>query len=194
MSAKPRPSHPRATYADVLALPPHLCGEIIAGELVVSPRPSPQHIETASALGYVIGGPFRFGKGGPGGWWIEDEPELRLGVDPDFDPVVPDLAGWRKERMPHLPTTSWFELVPDWICEVLSPSTSAIDRADKMPYYARAGTRHAWLVDPMLFTVEVYRLLDDGGWRLVTTHRGDAVVRAEPFDAVEIDLALLWGR
>lgn len=194
MSASARPAKRRPTYADVEALPPHVVGEIIAGELVVSPRPSPPHAQTASALGFVIGGPFGFGAGGPGGWWIVDEPELRLGIDPDFDPVVPDLAGWRRERMPHLPQTSWFDGVPDWICEVLSPSTEATDRADKLPFYARAGVRHAWLVDPILFTVEICRLLDDGGWRLVATHRGNVTVRAEPFDAVEINLALLWER
>ncbi len=183
----------RPTYADIEALPDNVVGEIIAGELIVNPRPAPRHTHAASVLGGVIVGPFGRGAGGPGGWWIEDEPELRLGVDPDYEPLVPDLAGWRRERMPSLPTTAWFDATPDWVCEVLSPSTAALDRAEKMPFYARARVAHAWLVDPILATLEIYRL-DGEGWRMVKTHRGDIKVRAEPFDALEIDLAWLWER
>lgn len=122
-----------------------------------------------------------------------DEPELHLGLDPDFEAVVPDLAGWRREKMPSLPTTAWFEIVPDWVCELLAPSTAALDRAEKLPFYARARVGHAWLADPLLATLEVYRL-DGDGWRMVKTFRGDVKVRVEPFDAVEIDLAWLWER
>jgi Uma2 family endonuclease len=187
------PAPGRPTFADIDALPEHVVGEIIGGELVVMPRPAPPHTEAASVLGAALIGPFRLGLNGPGGWWIEDEPELRLGIDPDMEPIVPDLAGWTRERMPHLPDTAWFGLEPDWVCEVLSPRTEATDRADKMPFYARAGVRHAWLVDPVLFTLEVFRL-DAGGWRLVTVQRGAAKVRLEPFDAVELDLGWLWER
>lgn len=185
------PASKRATYADVLAAPEHVIAEIINGELVVSPRPAPAHARAASVLGDVLGGPFDRGAGGPGGWWILYEPELHL-QRPE-EPIVPDLAGWRTQRMPALPDTAYFSLAPDWVCEVLSPATAARDRADKMPIYAHAGVDHAWLVDPLLETLEV--LVRDGSqWRLAVTYRGSQSVRAEPFDAVEIDLAPLWRR
>ena len=193
MTRVPALSGRRATYADIEALPDHVVGEIIAGELVVSPRPAPLHTHAASVLGGFIVGPFGRGAGGPGGWRIEFEPELRLGVDPEFDPIVPDFAGWRRETMPSLPTTAWFGIAPDWVCEVLSPSTAAVDRAEKMPFYARARVGHAWLVDPILTTLEVYRL-DGESWRMVKTYRGDVTIRAEPFEAVEIDLVWVWER
>lgn len=182
----------RPSYADIEALPEHLTGEIVAGELRVSPRPAPPHIYFASAMGGQLSGPFGFGRGGPGGWWILDEPELHLDVDPDYEVVVPDLAGWRRSRMRVLPQTAWFGSVPDWVCEVLSPNTAAMDRTEKMPFYARAGLAHAWLVDPLLCTLEVHRL-DGDTYRVVKTFRGNVSVRAEPFDAIEIDLAPLWA-
>jgi Uma2 family endonuclease len=138
-------------------------------------------------------GPFRFGHGGPGGWIILDEPELHLGPEDDRDVVVPDLAGWRRERMPEMPDTAFITLAPDWLCEVLSRSTETHDRATKMPIYAREKVTHTWLLDPIAQTLEVYRLKADG-WRLVATHKQDAKVRAEPFEAFELDLALLWAR
>src|SRR5688572_17440640 len=134
----------RATYADFDAVPPNRVAEIINGELRTTPRPAPPHAEAASVLGGELHGPFRKGIGGPGGWRILDEPELHL----QADILVPDLAGWRRGRMPHLPQTAYFELPPDWVCEVLSPSTEAVDRADKMPIYAREGIPYAWLLDP----------------------------------------------
>src|SRR5262249_37785384 len=120
-------------------------------------------------------------------WLILDEPELHLGADV----LVPDLAGWRRERVAEVPDLAAFELPPDWICEVLSPSTSAHDRADKLPIYARAGTTHAWLIDPAPQTLEVLRR-SDRQWTIIATYRGDAKVRAEPFDAIELDLSTLW--
>lgn len=179
----------RATYADLEAVPSHLVAEIINGELRTLPRPAPPHTEAASALGGELHGPFRRGIGGPGGWRILDEPEFHLGPDV----LVPDLAGWRLERMPRLPQTAFFELPPDWVCEVLSPSTAADDRADKMPIYAREGVRYAWLVDPILQTLEVFVLTAERQWILLSVYRGNARVRAEPFDAVELDIALLWA-
>jgi Uma2 family endonuclease len=182
------------TFRDVIdALPEHLTGQVIGGRLVVLPRPGPPHLNATGALGRRIGGPFQDGLGGPGGWWVLQEPELSLGVDPDFDPVSPDLAGWRRERMARLPSTAAFSLPPDWVCEVLSPSTEVHDRAEKMPFYARAGVGHAWLVDPVERTLEAFRL-DGRTFRPVASHRGDAIVRVEPFEAVEIDLSYLWGR
>ncbi|MGZ3455258.1 MAG: Uma2 family endonuclease, partial [Polyangiales bacterium] len=127
--------------------------------------------------------------GGPGGWWILFEPELHF---LSGDIVVPDIAGWRLERMPELPTTAYFTLSPDWICEVLSPSTAAEDRADKMPIYADAGVSHAWLIDPLVRTLEVMRL-EQGRWFVRAAFRGDSVVRAEPFESIELSLADLWS-
>ena len=182
-----RPDRP-ATYADIEALPEHLVGEIVAGSLHVSPRPAAIHARAASKLGGQLDGPFDSGRGGPGGWIILDEPELHL-VE---DVVVPDLAGWRRERMPELPVVKWFELAPDWVCEVLSPSTHGFDRVEKLQVSARAGVRHAWLVDPEARSLEIYRL-ENGLWLRVGAHK-EGLVRAEPFDAIELELAALWAR
>ncbi len=183
-----RPATRRATYEDLLKVPAHLVAEIIDGELITSPRPAPAHALAGSALGVEIMGPFQFGRGGPGGWWILDEPELHLHADI----VVPDLAGWRRARMPAMPSTAFFEIAPDWVCEILSPGTEADDRSRKMPIYARERVQHAWIVNPLLRTVESYAL-EDGRWTLLSTFKGNAKIRTVPFDAVEIDLAVLWA-
>jgi Uma2 family endonuclease len=177
-----------ASYADLEALPEHVVGELIDGELHASPRPAAPHTVAASRLGGELTGPFDRGRGGPGGWLLLDEPELHLGEDV----LVPDLAGWRRERMPRPPRTAAFTLAPDWVCEVLSPSTVALDRAVKLPVYAREGVRHVWLIDPEARTLEVFRL-DGTGYRLLVTHSGPAHVRAEPLEALELELAFLWG-
>jgi len=122
-----------ATYADLQALPEHVVGELISGELHISPRPAAPHTVAASRLGGGLSGPFDEGRGGPGGWIILDEPELHFGEDV----LVPDLAGWRRERMPRPPRAAAFTLAPDWVCEVLSPSTAALDRGIKLPVYGR---------------------------------------------------------
>lgn len=181
-------SRRRATYAEIESLPEGQVGEIVDGELIVTPRPAPIHARAASRLGMKLGPPFDIGDGGPGGWWILDEPELHLGEDV----LVPDLAGWKREHLPELPRQAWFELAPDWICEVLSPSTARHDRADKLGAYGRHNVSHAWLVDPIVRTLEVLRL-QGKAWMVVVVFSGDQVVRAEPFDAIEIDLLLLWG-
>lgn len=179
----------RATYEDVLAAPPHMVAEIIDGELELQPRPASLHAAAATALGEELGPPFKRGRGGPGGWLILYEPELHLGADI----LVPDLAGWRRERMPEMPDAAYFELAPDWVCEVLSPSTYAKDRGRKLPIYARERVHHAWLVEPRAQLLEVLRL-DEGSYRITATYEGDAKVRAFPFDAIELDLAVLWAR
>ncbi len=183
------PAVRNATYQDILALPGNLVGEILQGQLYTHPRPAPRHAQAYSALGYAVGGTFGGGVGGPGGWWIIDEPELHLGADI----VVPDLAGWRRERMPALPETAWFELAPDWACEILSPSTARTDRALKMPLYAREGVPHLWLVDPDAHTLEVYRLQDDGHWLLLDTLKENDPVKQPPFDAITFALESLWA-
>jgi Uma2 family endonuclease len=134
------PAKRRATYQDVLDAPPHKVAEIVDGVLHLSPRPAMPQAQASSAIGGELTGPFQRGRGGPGGWLIIDEPELHLHADI----LVPDLAGWRRERMPKLPNAPYVTLAPDWICEVLSPSTSRLDRAEKLPVYAREGVRHAW--------------------------------------------------
>jgi Uma2 family endonuclease len=176
-----------ATYADLLAVPDHLVAEILDGELYTSPRPAPRHADAGSGLGGALRGPFDRGRGGPGGWRILFEPELHLGRDI----LVPDLAGWRRERMPRLPDEAFFAMPQDWVCEVLSPSTAAMDRVKKLAIYAREQVTHAWLVDPLAQTLEVLRL-EGGRWTIVSTWAGATTVRAEPFDALELDLTLLW--
>ena len=176
-----------ATYQDVLDAPEHKVAEIIAGELHLSPGPGAPHTAVASAIGYELGPPFNNGRGGPGGWIILDEPELHLGEDI----LVPDLAGWRRERMPFVPDQPFFTLPPDWICEVLSKSTERRDRLDKLPIYARAGVGHAWLVNPFARCIEVFRR-SGAQWVTAGGYTGPARARIEPFDAIEIDLANLW--
>ncbi|MCC6998874.1 MAG: Uma2 family endonuclease [Deltaproteobacteria bacterium] len=177
-----------ATYEDVLAAPEHTVAEIVSGDLIVSPRPRPRHAHAAGMLFGDLSGSYGFKGGGPGGWWIFFEPELHLGNDV----LVPDLAGYRTERMSALPDEAWFSLVPDWICEVLSPGTGRLDRTRKLPIYARHGVNWAWLVDPNERTLEVLRS-DDQLWTVIAVHGDDDLVRAEPFPALEIDLLALWG-
>ena len=183
-----RPSRP-ARYADIEALPENVVGEILNGILYTHARPATPHAQAATTLGEELGPPFKRGRGGPGGWVILWEPELHL-VE---DVVVPDLAGWRRERMPELPHAPAITLAPDWLCEVVSPSTESVDRAVKMPIFARLGVAHVWLVNPLAQTLEIYRL-DGETYRLDGTHAADAKVRAEPFDAIELELAVLWAR
>jgi Uma2 family endonuclease len=183
------PARRRASYEDLLAVPAPLVAEIIDGVLITHPRPAAPHARAASRLGSELAGPFDRGKGGPGGWVILDEPELHL----RGNVLVPDLGGWRRARMPRIPMeAAAFELAPDWVCEVLSPSTAATDRADKVPVYAAEGVSHVWLVDPLLRTLEVLRL-DGDTYRAVSTHRDDQLVRAEPFAEFELELAALWA-
>lgn len=182
------PARKRATYADLLALPPHVTGEIVDGELVALPRPRVRHAGVASALSDELGPPFRRGRGGPGGWLLLFEPELHLGEDI----VVPDLAGFHRTRLPELPDVAFLEMAPDWICEVLSPSTARMDRVGKRRIYARERVTHYWMIEPEARTLEVGRL-DGDSYRVVLSAAADERVRAEPFDAIELDLALLWS-
>ncbi|HEV7733448.1 MAG TPA: Uma2 family endonuclease [Candidatus Binatia bacterium] len=183
-------SRRRATYEDLMQVPENLVAEIIDGELVTSPRPSSPHALAAMGIGAGLFDRFHGPPGGssaPGGWWILFEPELHLGADV----LVPDLAAWRRDRMPVFQNVAAFTLAPDWVCEVISPSTGRIDRSRKMGIYARDGVGHLWFVDPTPCTLEVYRL-EGGRWIVLANHGGPVTVRAEPFDAVDVDLRRWW--
>jgi Uma2 family endonuclease len=179
----------QALYDAYCAVPEHQRAEIIDGTLYVSPKLAPRHANAKTVLGSELNSAFQRGRGGPGGWWILFGPELHLVA---LEPMTPDIAGWRVERMPALPETAFFTLEPDWICEVLSRSTEAVDRTKKLPIYAAHGVAHVWLIDPIAKTLEVHTLGDDRRWRDVRIYEGDARVRAEPFAAIELDLAELW--
>lgn len=178
----------KATYDDVLAAPEHKVAEILDGELFLSPRPASPHARASSRLGAVLDAFDDEGSASrPGGWLLLFEPELHL----RSDVVVPDIAGWRRERMPRLADVPWFDLAPDWLCETLSPSTARIDRTRKLRIYARENVRHVWLLDPLARTLEVLAL-DGDRWVVAENHGGDDVVRAAPFAALELALARLW--
>lgn len=177
-----------ATYADIEALPPNMVGQILYGSLFAHPRPAPKHARAASTLGVEIGAPFDRGTGGPGGWIILDEPELHLADHV----VVPDIAGWRRERLPQLPETAYIETPPDWICEVLSPSTARIDRTDKLAIYAEFAVTHCWYVDPDARTLEVFELTD-GKWLRLAAFKNAEAVTAAPFEAHTFALDVLWA-
>jgi len=173
-----------ALYRSLEALPEGLTGEILNGQIHAQSRPSGAHVKAGSLLGRKLPG-----NGGLDGWWILDEPEVHFVRN--IEVAVPDLAGWRCERMPYFPEDQRFEVVPDWICEILSPSTASRDREVKMPLYAHYGVHYAWLIDPVKRTLETYRLAADA-W--IETGRFAAAdrVAVPPFEAVSLDLEALW--
>ncbi len=179
-----KPLKKGATYSDLYDVPEHFVAEIFDGELYASPRPALPHAHAASVLGNKLGA---FHRNGPGGWVIIDEPELHFGKDV----LVPDLAGWRRERLPTVPVAAYLTLAPCWVCEVLSPSTEPLDRGKKLRIYARESVLHAWLVDPLRQSLEAL-LLESGRWAPLATHEGAARVRVPPFDAIELELGALW--
>jgi Uma2 family endonuclease len=181
------PVRREATWEDLLSVPEGMVGEIVNGELVMHPRPAAPHLETASDLGGLLTGWFRFGRGGPGGWVIIDEPRVAFGRDIR----VPDLGGWRKERYQR-PTSGPYTVLPDFVAEVLSRGTAVEDRTEKLPLCARHGVPFLWLIDPVACSLEAYRL-ESAGYLLVIVARGRGVLRVPPFDAVELELELLWG-
>jgi Uma2 family endonuclease len=182
------PAIKTATYEDLQAVPANMVAEIIGGRLVTHPRPAPRHARASSLLGAELTIPFDAGRGGPGGWVNIDEPELHLGDHV----LVPDLAGWRRENMPELPQTAWFETPPDWICEVLSPSTARYDRLEKRDIYAKFGVSHLWFIDPDTKTLEAFELRERQ-WLLVATRANDDEVAIAPFAEVPFSLGALWG-
>lgn len=183
-----KPLKKDATYDDLRDVPDNFVAEMFDGELYASPRPAFPHTHAASVLEIDIGGPFHRGRNGPGGWVIVHEPELHF----DNDVLVPDLAGWRRERLPRLPVDPYLTLAPDWVCEVLSPSTEALDRGKKLRIYSRERVAYAWLVDPLRQTLEVLTLDEHREWKSHGVLEGRANVRAVPFDAIELELGALW--
>lgn len=183
----PQPKSRPATYADIEALPPHVVGEILFGALHAHPRPSPRHSRASSILGYELTGPFDRGRGGPGGWIFLGEPELHLGEHV----VVPDIAGWRRSRLTPFPDTAFIATPPEWVCEVLSPSTQRIDRTDKLAVYASFEVDHAWYVDPLARTLEVLARQADK-WLLTAAFKDADPVAAPPFETHTFALDVLW--
>lgn len=181
-------AHVFTLYDRLVALPEHLVGEILDGELVASPRPRPVHSHASLVLSWALGGPYGQGVGGPGGWWLFIEPEIHL--EPQV--VVPDLAGWRRERLPAIPDDPYFTLAPDWVCEIISPATARIDRGVKRRIYAEAGIGWFWIVDPAKRTLEVLENRT-GTWVTAASTAGPDTIAAPPFPAAPIPLAALWG-
>ena len=185
--AKSEPTSRRATYQDVLDAPPHIVAEVVNGTLYTNPRPGTLQTNARTGLGGLLSETFRYGRGGPGGWWILNEPELHLGEDI----LVPDIAGWRRERMPEFPIAAYFTLAPDWVCEVLSPSTRKLDLGGKRAVYAREGISYLWLVDPDARSLEAFQLYGSE-WILIDALFDDALVSLPPFDAITFNLGDLW--
>jgi Uma2 family endonuclease len=178
-----------ATEADLLNLPPDVKAHLVYGMLHVHSRPAPRHANTSSSLGELLKPPFRRGRGGPGGWIILDEPELRIAGHV----MSPDLSGWRREHVPDMPTKAYFDVRPDWVCEVLSPGTAGFDRGDKMLAYAELGVPYVWLVDPEARTLEVLELeVAKGKYGYPAVFQESAKVHAKPFEVFELDLSVLW--
>jgi len=177
-----------ATYEDLIRVPDTMVAELIDGELYAWPRPARPHAKAAARLGMKVGSAFDLGETGPGGWWIVDEPELHFGRNV----LVPDLGGWRRDRVPEYPDAGKCEIAPDWACEILSPSTARVDRVKKLPIYARAGVEWVWIIDPIEQTLEVKKLTS-GKYLDVALHGGEETARIEPFTDIELDLTVIWG-
>ena len=185
-----KPASKLATYNDLRDLPEETRAEILAGHVVASPAPLPRHSKAQGAVRRFLGGPFDDddGRGGPGGWWIFVEVDVALD---QHDIVRPDLAGWRRERLLRPGATRPIEVVPDWVCEVVSPSTAARDRVTKRNLYARSGVAHYWLIDPEARVFEALAL-HDGSWFELGVYDDAATARIPPFDAVELEIGRLF--
>jgi Uma2 family endonuclease len=182
-----------ATIDDLLAIPEaERFHEIIGGELVRKAMPSIRHGGAQAGLLGRLGGPYNRRPGGPrpGGWRFATETEIRFD---DSEIYRPDVAGWRRERLPELPDEFPLTVRPDWVCEIVSPSNVRNDVVKKMLTYQRSGVPHYWVIDPIAEALIVYRWTDSG-YLLVQSAQGEERVRAEPFDAVSLSVhGLLEG-
>jgi Uma2 family endonuclease len=185
-TTKPSPRAP--TLADLDALPPGIVGEIIEGVLYTMTKPRMRHQRTGLEIGSGLLGPFDHGFGGPGGWWIVTEPGIEL---PNTPEISPDVAGWRRERMPEMPVDEPIRLVPDWVCEILSPTTRRHDMLHKQPYYAKIGVPIMWLVDIEARVLTVHRL-ESSHWVTIGTYSDEIEARIAPFDAVPLNVTRWW--
>jgi Uma2 family endonuclease len=186
-----RPSG-KAVAADLLGLPEELGAEIVDGEIVQKAAPDFEHGNAQLGLGAILRGPFQRrpgGPGGPGGWWLGSEVDIEFEV---HEVYCPDLAGWRRDHCPQRPTGRPVRIRPDWVCEVLSRSTASRDQVKKLRTYLRCGVGHYWIVAPEHETLTVMRNGPDGFVVVLTAARPDRV-RAEPFEAIEIHVGLLFG-
>ena len=182
------PAQKKATYDDLYGLPENMNGEIIDGELIASPRPSRRHGYTSASLTAKVIPEYQFREGGgPGGWVIMDEPEISFGDNI----IVPDIAGWKRERFPVEEDHNWISVVPDWVCEIVSPRSASIDRIRKMGLYAAHGVPYYWIIDPISKTLEVYEN-ENSRWLVIGLFAGNDTVRVLPFHESEIDLSSLW--
>ena len=177
----------KATYEDLYDIADNMIGEIIDGELIAAPRPSRRHSSTIAKITSTVLPPYEYGRGGPGGWIILVEPEIEFGENI----LVPDLAGWKEERFIWEEEQNPISVIPDWACEVLSPNTARLDRVKKMARYAEHGVSFLWLIDPILMTLEAYRL-ESGRWTLLGSYAENDKVRVEPFQEIVIGLGDLW--
>ena len=183
------PARKLPTLADLDALPPGIKGEIIEGVLYTMTRPRALHQGAMLDVASDLRDPFQRGKGGPGGWWILPEPGIELPGTPE---IAPDIAGWRRERMPVLPGDEPIRVVPDWVCEILSPSTRRHDLLVKKPYYAKVGVAYHWLIDREARTVTSYRL-HSGQWLELGVYGDPRDARIEPFADVPLDVQSWWA-
>lgn len=188
MNKHAAPAKRPATYQDVLDAPAGMVAELVHGALHLHPRPAARHARASFKFAARLDDPYENGVGGPGGWFFAIEPELHLGDDV----LVPDLAGWRRERMGAFPETPAIELPPDWVCELLGPGTCRFDLTEKRAVYAASGVGHLWPIDPNEETLEAFALRD-GAWVLLGTAAGDGEVRLPPFEAIGFPLAALWS-
>jgi Uma2 family endonuclease len=176
-----------ATYQDVLDAPENMVAELLDGELFLSPRPGEPHARAEIRISSFLTSRFEWGEsGGPGGWVFRVEPEIHI----EDKVVVPDVAGWRKERFVK-PEKPYYEVIPDWLCEIASPSTAKIDRKHKLPLYLESGVQFVWLVDPVMRALDVYGALA-GKWYVAQSFAENEVARAKPFEEIDFDLTLLW--
>jgi Uma2 family endonuclease len=188
MSTTTKPSTKPPTLADLDALPPGIVGEIIDGVLYTMTKPRMRHQRTTARICGKLSDPFDEGNGGPGGWWIVAEPGIEL---PNTPEISPDVAGWRRERMPEMPGDEPIRVVPDWTCEILSKTTRRHDLEVKMPYYAKVGVAYHWLVDLEARVLTAYRL-DFSEWRVIGTYSNETEARIPPFAAVPLNVASWW--
>lgn len=183
---------PARTVDDLLAIGEHeRFHEVIDGDLVRKAMPSARHGAAQIAASQLLR-PFNRrpgGSGGPGGWWFASETEIQLAADQVYRP---DVCGWRRERLAELPSEAPVKVRPDWVCEILSPSNAGNDTVKKLRGYHRHQIPHYWIIDPVAETLTVHRFTE-GGYLLVLAAERSERVRAEPFDAIELQVGVLFG-